>query len=104
MNIETAGSRLKKIRQERGLSLEDVQKKTTQDRLWSLGEALLPEKEPWLVVEGLIELGALVCKKEPLCFSCPLKATCKAYRLDLQKQLPRKEKKKRRQNTQRGHF
>lgn len=28
MNIETAGSRLKKIRQERGLSLEDMQKKT----------------------------------------------------------------------------
>jgi transcriptional regulator with XRE-family HTH domain len=28
MNIETAGSRLKKIRQERGLSLEEVQKKT----------------------------------------------------------------------------
>jgi len=28
MNLETAGSRLKKIRQERGLSLEDVQKKT----------------------------------------------------------------------------
>ena len=28
MNIETAGSRLKKIRQERGLSLEDLQKKT----------------------------------------------------------------------------
>lgn len=28
MSIETAGSRLKKIRQERGLTLEDVQKKT----------------------------------------------------------------------------
>jgi transcriptional regulator with XRE-family HTH domain len=28
MNIETIGSRLKKIRQEKGLSLEDVQKKT----------------------------------------------------------------------------
>lgn len=28
MNIETAGARLKKIRQERGLALEDVQKKT----------------------------------------------------------------------------
>jgi cytoskeleton protein RodZ len=28
VNIETAGSRLKKIRQERGLSLEDLQKKT----------------------------------------------------------------------------
>lgn len=28
MNIETAGSRLKKIRQERGLALEDLQKKT----------------------------------------------------------------------------
>ena len=28
MNIETAGARLKKIRQERGLSLEDIQKRT----------------------------------------------------------------------------
>jgi len=28
MNIETAGARLKKIRQERGLALEDIQKKT----------------------------------------------------------------------------
>ena len=28
MNIETAGARLKKIRQERGLTLEDIQKKT----------------------------------------------------------------------------
>ncbi|MDD5128244.1 MAG: DUF4115 domain-containing protein [Candidatus Omnitrophica bacterium] len=28
MNIETAGARLKKIRQERGLSLEEIQKKT----------------------------------------------------------------------------
>ncbi len=28
MNIETAGSRLKKLRQERGISLEDIQKKT----------------------------------------------------------------------------
>ncbi|TAM38272.1 helix-turn-helix domain-containing protein, partial [bacterium] len=28
MNLETAGARLKKIRQERGLSLEDIQKKT----------------------------------------------------------------------------
>lgn len=28
MNIETAGARLKKIRQERGISLEDLQKKT----------------------------------------------------------------------------
>ncbi|MBU0548556.1 MAG: DUF4115 domain-containing protein [Candidatus Omnitrophica bacterium] len=28
MNIETAGARLKKVRQERGLSLEDIQKKT----------------------------------------------------------------------------
>jgi len=28
MNIETAGARLKKIRQEKGLSLEDIQKKT----------------------------------------------------------------------------
>lgn len=41
--------------------------------------AVLPDEEPWIVMEGLIELGALVCKKRPLCERCPLQASCKAY-------------------------
>lgn len=54
--------------------------------------SLLPEDEPWTVMEGLIELGALVCKKEPQCRVCPLRHECKAYRDGLVSQFPRKKK------------
>lgn len=37
---------------------------------------LLPEKEPWVFSEALIELGALICKKKPECDKCPLKKEC----------------------------
>ena len=41
--------------------------------------------EPWISMEGLIELGALVCKKKPLCEECPLSAKCLGKGLDLPK-------------------
>lgn len=72
---------------------EDVQKSGTMKKLWEIAEAILPEKEPWLVVEGLIELGATVCKRDPLCSQCPLIETCKAFRDGTSKQLPKKGKK-----------
>lgn len=43
-------------------------------------EGLLPEKEPWVVMEALIELGALVCQKRPRCHICPLQSECRAFR------------------------
>lgn len=58
---------------------EDVKKSKTQKLLWEKAEAMLPEDEPWLVVEGLIELGALVCKRAPECGKCPLREKCRAY-------------------------
>ena len=39
----------------------------------------LPDKEPWVVMEALIEFGALICKKKPECFRCPIRLSCKAY-------------------------
>ena len=44
-----------------------------------LAEEILPFEEPWLIAEGLIELGALVCKRKPECRHCPLRSECKAY-------------------------
>lgn len=40
--------------------------------------ALLPDSEPWVIMEALIELGALVCQKQPRCAMCPLQGTCLA--------------------------
>lgn len=43
--------------------------------------------EPWITMEALIELGALVCKKRPECSMCPLHNRCLGKGLDL----PRKK-------------
>ena len=41
-------------------------------------EQLLPVRTPWVAMEALIELGALVCKPIPSCDVCPLSDRCYA--------------------------
>jgi A/G-specific adenine glycosylase len=53
---------------------------------------VLPKEEPWVVMEALIELGALVCRKEPQCQRCPLRHECRAYCEGTADLLPRKKK------------
>lgn len=58
-------------------------------------ENFLPEDHFWVVSEALMELGALICVKEPKCTLCPLQVTCEAKRRGLESLLPlRKERKK----------
>ncbi len=49
---------------------------------------LLPEKEPYVAMEGLIELGATICTKKPVCNLCPLHKSCVAYKQGSQEMLP----------------
>lgn len=56
---------------------EDVNKTTTKEKIKQNVESLLPDEKPWVFMEGLIELGATVCKKLPLCHLCPVKQECK---------------------------
>jgi A/G-specific adenine glycosylase len=46
----------------------------------NLARSMLPEHEPWVVMEALIELGAQICQKKPHCTQCPLIERCLAYR------------------------
>ncbi len=55
---------------------EPIDKGKTQKLIRELCFAMLPEKEPWIIMEGLIELGALVCQKKARCEECPLKENC----------------------------
>jgi len=71
---------------------EPIDKGKTQREIKGLTEALLPDQEPWIVMEALIELGALVCKKKPQCSLCPLKENCVAYRECKTDLLPQKSK------------
>lgn len=51
-------------------------------------EELLPEKNSHIISEGLIELGATVCRKKPLCEQCPVRKGCLAYRNGEEEELP----------------
>ena len=54
--------------------------------------SLLPEEEPWITMEALIELGATVCLKNPLCHTCPLQKECFAYNHDMTAHIPKTKK------------
>ncbi len=56
-------------------------------------EKLLCCDEPAAVVEGLIELGALVCQKAPKCWLCPLQKECKALKQEKTDRIPVRQKK-----------
>lgn len=70
-----------------GLS-DDIAKSKTVKKFQLLTDALLPDFEPWVISEALIELGATVCTKQPKCGECPLKLNCKAFKEGLTASLP----------------
>lgn len=72
---------------------DDIQHSSTKKNIWQIAENILPDVEPWIVTEALIELGATVCKRDPDCAKCPLQKNCGARLQGLQKEIPKKEKK-----------
>ena len=58
-----------------------------------LAEALLDTEQPGVYNQAIMDFGAVVCKPQnPLCSSCPQRADCEAFKHNLVKQLPVKEK------------
>lgn len=49
-------------------------------RLWGLAESLLPERDIEIYTQGLMDLGATVCVRRPLCDRCPVAGQCVARR------------------------
>jgi A/G-specific adenine glycosylase len=72
---------------------EDISKGKTVQNMREMLEEKLPDVEPWVVSEALIELGATVCQKKPKCSVCPLRGTCKGYRQGVANELPVKSAK-----------
>lgn len=58
---------------------EDIKKTKTIHVIRSLAESILPDIEPWVISEALIELGATVCSKKPKCLECPFIRSCQSY-------------------------
>lgn len=71
----------------------DIKSRAARETISSLAEEMLPLKEPWIISEALIELGATVCGKSPQCGICPLKKSCRGYAEGKAQILPIKSKK-----------
>jgi A/G-specific adenine glycosylase len=67
---------------------QDVSLPATRRIIWSLAEKILPDAEPWVFNESLIELGATICKRKPHCVKCPLKESCQAFLRGKAEELP----------------
>ncbi len=58
-----------------------AEKQLDAAEVWKIAAALVPEKEPDLFNQALMELGALVCTpRSPACALCPVRACCRAAR------------------------
>ena len=57
--------------------------KKVEARLWALAEALLPRRDLVAYTQGLMDLGATLCRlRRPRCGECPVAASCVARRED----------------------
>ncbi len=72
---------------------DDISKPKTLERLRTIAQNVLPDHEPHIIAEALIELGAAVCKKTPNCPNCPLKQSCASYKTGNQTSYPVKSQK-----------
>lgn len=67
--------------------------KAFDPRAWARWEATLPERLAYDANQGLMDLGATVCKAgKPRCAECPLRRLCRSYpRILAMKALPRQK-------------
>lgn len=74
----------------------DIADPKSKKLLTEFVRTVMPEKEPGIFNQSLMELGALVCvPQNPLCGQCPAAAICRAKEEGLQRELPVKTPKKR---------
>jgi len=62
--------------------------------LWPLAQRLLPKRDLETYTQGLMDLGATVCKRVPECGTCPVKARCVARKTGRIAELPAPRAKK----------
>jgi A/G-specific adenine glycosylase len=70
---------------------EEIDVSATYKKIVQCIEAFLPDYEPWVVMEALIELGASHCAKKPSCHLCPLQSECLARKLGKEEALPKRK-------------
>jgi A/G-specific adenine glycosylase len=74
---------------------EDIAKTKTKKIFEQIAQEMVSKKDPSSFNQGLMELGALVCKpKNPECLLCPVQEYCLAFKDGVEQFLPIKTNKK----------
>jgi A/G-specific adenine glycosylase len=72
---------------------EPLERSGTRRCIAELAAGLVPQEQPGQFNQGLMEIGAVLCRpRRPSCGACPLKDLCRAARDGLQEALPRTRK------------
>ncbi|HJV45588.1 MAG TPA: A/G-specific adenine glycosylase [Bacillota bacterium] len=75
------------------LITEDIAKAKTRKQIENMVRDLISRDNPSFFNQALMELGALICvPRSPKCDLCPVLKHCRAYRQDVQEELPIKGK------------
>jgi A/G-specific adenine glycosylase len=82
----------------------DIKSSELKKEVFELARKVYPAKNNHVIAEAFIELGALVCKKRPLCHLCPFNQECKAYLQNQTDQYPVSLKKNKTIYLQRSVF
>jgi A/G-specific adenine glycosylase len=72
---------------------KDLTKPVHQKEIEMSVEAMIQHQTPRDFTQALMEIGAMVCQKQPKCELCPLKDDCKAYQSGTQSSYPNLPKK-----------
>ncbi|MDD5240437.1 MAG: A/G-specific adenine glycosylase [Sulfuricella sp.] len=62
--------------------------KPVENILWQKAESLLPDSGIETYTQALMDLGATVCHRKPVCVACPLNAGCVAFKQGRVAELP----------------
>ena len=81
----------------RYLAVEGAPNQTAVTKvLWNQAQALVPDGEMTAYIQGLMDLGALICTRTPQCDRCPVAEHCQARLQGRQLELPTPNPKKNR--------
>ena len=73
----------------------DVKTRQVEEQLWQIAEQQLPGREIESYTQGLMDLGAIVCKRsQPSCLLCPVRKSCLAREQGRIEELPGRGKKR----------
>ena len=67
-----------------------IDQTTTIKQLWHLASQVMPQEDCGIYSQAIMDLGAMVCKKKPLCQLCPVQKSCVAKAKNIHTLLPHK--------------